>query len=236
MNFSTLADRSYVPYSGEKQACVVKGASGKLYGGVRIENISYPLTISPVQGALFCCLASGDKPETVITPEKPDNEGLMPYWLSEYDCTLKTDPDFEFELHNPVITDIENEQELMKRLRNLCSAAVAPNSDFQVSALLETDTGWMPGVNVECSVWELGLCAERLAVSRFFTHGTGVPGRIFVAAPKSEYVSPCGACRQVLLEHMPDSRIMLDQNDNKMLSVKISHLLPYHFGGEILRK
>ncbi len=236
MNFSELAARSYVPYSGLKQVCIVRGRSGTIYGGVRIENLSYPLSISRFQSALFNCLAAGDSPEAIILPDNPSHNELHEYWTKEYGCEIETDPGTEFTLYNPLISGLNNEADILKKLRELCDSAVTPNSDFQVSALLETSEGLIPGVNVECSSWELGLCAERVAISRAFSSGCTDFGDMYVSAPKSEYVSPCGGCRQVLFEHLPNSRIILDQNDNRRMSVKTTQLLPYHFGGEVLRK
>ncbi len=236
MEFKTLIKNSYVPYSGTAKVCVVRSTEGQYFPGVRVENISYPLSISRIQSALFSCLASGSRPEAIIFPDEPGREELSTYWKQEYDISFEINPELNFDTPDILIKEKLDDKAIFNRLSLLCELAVTPNSDFQVSALLEVEGGFVPGVNVECSNWELGLCAERVAISRAVSIGHRSFGNMYVMAPKSDYVSPCGACRQVLMEHLPASRIVLHQNDNQTMSVTTLQLLPYHFGGEVLKK
>ncbi|MCH8568151.1 MAG: cytidine deaminase [Balneolales bacterium] len=238
MTLSTLEKNSYVPYSGKKQACYVSDIEGTLYPGVRIENASFPLTISRIQAALFSCLSAGKKPKKLYFPDEPLLEEHLQYWINEY--KLETEFNVEdcdgqlFEVPK-LPTGLSND-EIYEILSDLCSFAVTPNSSFEVSALLEVSDGYIPGVNVECSAWELGLCAERMAISRAISAGYTQFGKLYVMAPKSDYVSPCGACRQVIFEHMRSSRIVLFQNAHTEMSVTSTQLLPFHFSGTELGK
>lgn len=238
-----LSARSYVPYSLQPEYCFAEDTHGQLHAGVRTENISYPLSISRIQAALFSCLAAGRTPRRLLFPEPPSvKEELILYWQTEYDLEpLEVSTDLSGEIFDPAVpASAEHGHTMYKRLVALCERAVTPNSDFQVSAFLEVTGGsaLMPGVNVECSNWQLGLCAERVAISRAVSMGYDRRefGNLYVIAPKSDYASPCGACRQVISEHLPANRIFLYQNEDKCLSVTNNELLPYHFGGEILRK
>lgn len=84
--------------------------------------------------------------------------------------------------------------------------AYAPYSNFQVGAvvILEDDT-IVTGNNQENAAYPSGLCAERVAL---FSAGAHFPGKtvktIVIVAIKDgviqDKISPCGACRQVLLE------------------------------------
>lgn len=238
MDFDTLSSFSYAPYSGHKQACVVQSASGNCYPGVRIENISYPLTIGRIQAAVFSCLANGDQPETLILPDKPGSGELLTYWQEAFQIQLSVDPKFVFEpvsLQIPA-TAFPNGVRY-DDLLILCSKAVIPNSSFPVAALLKTGSHYIPGVNTETSSWELGLCAERIALSRAVAAGfkPADMGNMYIAAPDGDYVSPCGACRQVLMEHIAPRRIHLFQNRDEVLSVGCTELLPYHFSSDKLR-
>jgi hypothetical protein len=60
-----------------------------IYSGVRIENISFPLTISAVQSAVCSCLANGDKPVKLFQ-QQPLPE-LIGYWKDQFDLEISTD-------------------------------------------------------------------------------------------------------------------------------------------------
>lgn len=235
-----LSAYSYVPYSLNAQYCYAEDTEGEWHAGVRIENISYPLSISRIQAALFSCLAAGRTPKRLHFPDRPAaKEELLSFWQAEYALAEPVVSEAAAgPLFNPVMAP--RPTELYAPLLQLCERAVTPNSDFQVAALLEVagGTALMPGVNIECSNWQLGLCAERVAISRAISMGYLRKdfGHLYVIAPKSDYVSPCGACRQVINEHLPGQRIYLYENEEKCLSVTVKDLLPYHFGGDILVK
>jgi len=234
MKFENLLEKAYTPYSGKPNACIVIDTQGGIHPGVIVENLSYPLSISHIQAALFGCLSTGNTPDIIIYNAPPSHGDLFEYWEKEYNLKSKVDPDFEFELSQSIRKLTIDE--VPPALTKLCELCVIPNSAFPVSCLLETDTGFIEGVNVECSNWELGLCAERVAVSRAVSYGLRDFKSIHIMAPKSDYVSPCGGCRQVLMEHLPGVRVFLYQNESESMTLTTSQLLPYHFKGDSLKK
>ena len=221
-----IRKRVYTPYSGREEYCLVEGDSGMIYPGVRIENSSFPLTISSIQAAVCSCLANNDKPVSYwYNDSEPE---LTRYWVAEYNLTKKDNPYAvsEKQLFNPIdkkVPDFSN------RLTDLCSQAVTPNSKFSVAAILETERGYLTGVNIEGSSWALGLCAERVVISRAIAAGAGDFLSMHIMAPKSDFCSPCGACRQVIHEFMPKKQIHLYHTENKKSSHFAEHLLPYAF-------
>lgn len=53
---------------------------------------------------------------------------------------------------------------------------------------------------------------------------------IFVIGPQNEPISPCGACRQVMLELAKDATIYLSNYDmTKIIETYAKELLPYGF-------
>lgn len=56
-----LLDRAYVPYSNYPVAAVIRSKSGKLYGGVNVENAAYPLTRCAEQVAVGNMVAAGER-------------------------------------------------------------------------------------------------------------------------------------------------------------------------------
>ncbi|HEU4724310.1 MAG TPA: cytidine deaminase, partial [Candidatus Eisenbacteria bacterium] len=94
---------------------------------------------------------------------------------------------------------------LLAAAKALLPRAAAPYSKFRVAAALEDESGAIhPGVNVESVSFGLTICAERNALFGALARGAVRFRRIAVAADRAKPVLPCGACRQVLLEHAPD--------------------------------
>lgn len=226
-----ISKRTYSPYSGKKGFCLIEGESGRLYPGVRIENSSFPLTITAMQAAISSCLAESDYPLSYYHSESEPE--LADYWISEYSIkknkeTFNTN---NLNLFNPFKTEIPDISDTLKKL---CKKAVTPNSDFSVAAVLETDLGYVTGVNIEGSTWSLGLCAERVALARAVAAGADNFLSMHIMAPKSDFCSPCGACRQVIHEFMPKKQIHLYHSDKQKTVHYAEHLLPHAFTAKSL--
>ncbi|WP_407309717.1 cytidine deaminase [Pseudomonas sp. nanlin1] len=123
---------------------------------------------------------------------------------------------------------------LLAAAREAAGATYSPYSEFPVgAALLTADGEVVHGCNVENISYGLTNCAERSAL--FSAISQGCPPRSFTAmaiyAPKVELISPCGACRQVLLELMaPDCRIVCQGSDPAQTRVwTLEQLLPGAF-------
>ena len=104
------------------------------------------------------------------------------------------------------------------------SRAYAPYSEFEVGcALLTRDGRVVEGVNVENASYPLGVCAERTAMARAIAEGYR-PGDFVAAAITA---SPCGGCRQWLLE-MGVERITF-RNGGRVVTMTAEELLPESF-------
>lgn len=93
--------------------------------------------------------------------------------------------------------------ELLERARRARSRAYAPYSSFSVGAALLTRDGRVyDGCNVENASFGLCNCAERTALFSAIADGCrpGDFARLAVVADTDDPVSPCGACRQVMIE------------------------------------
>jgi len=223
---------SYAPFSDFEEYCLVEGKSGLFYPGTRIENISFPLTISAVRAAICSCLANDDRPVSIFQNEHYSE--LLDFWKQEYSIKridkLPDSPD----LFDPLIKGDIN---LMTTLQDLTHNCVTPHSDFPVTALLETDSGYIAGVNIEVSAWSLGLCAERTAISRAITAGYGDKlRRMHIYAPKGDFISPCGSCRQVLSDIMPRQQVVLHHGNQTTSTHFVKDLLPYGFTSSSIKR
>lgn len=233
MNAQDSSLKSYSPYSGQEESCFIEGESGLLYPGVRIENISYPLTISSVQAALCSCLGNGDTPARYYS--KMNDPELLQWWASRYGFEIMRNLPEKSDFYNPV-TEPSEIPSIPAFLEQLISNAVTIHSNFPVSALILTESGYVSGVNVEVPAWSLGLCAERVALARAVSHGLTTFYTISICAPKSEFCSPCGACRQVLNEFMPDATAELHHSSSALSRHFVSDLLPYSIITYALKK
>ena len=106
------------------------------------------------------------------------------------------------------LDELSDEQaNLVKRAIESAKQAYAPYSDFKVGAALILANGEIiTGNNQENAAYPSGLCAERVAIFYAGANYPEVPVKMMaVTALKNgelqeEPVSPCGGCRQVMLE------------------------------------
>ncbi|HPJ23723.1 MAG TPA: cytidine deaminase, partial [Bacillota bacterium] len=85
--------------------------------------------------------------------------------------------------------------------------AYVPYSHFRVSAVLKLKDGkTISGVNVENASYGLSNCAERSALFAAYSQGYTKDDieELLVYTDKDYFVSPCGACRQVMRELMDE--------------------------------
>lgn len=117
--------------------------------------------------------------------------------------------------------------------------AYAPYSHFPVGAALRLLDGSIHvGVNVESCAYPLSVCAERHAVAAAIANGAP-PGSITdiaVVADSQDAATPCGACRQVLVEHAAANArvIMHNLRDGNSWVLPLADLLPHAFGPKSL--
>jgi cytidine deaminase len=116
------------------------------------------------------------------------------------------------------------DQDLLALADVVAERAYAPYSGFNVGcAVLASDGRVIEGVNVENAAYPLGVCAERTAFARAVAEGYR-PGDFVAAAITA---SPCGGCRQWLLE-MGVERVIF-RNGGRVVVMTPSELLPESF-------
>ena len=117
--------------------------------------------------------------------------------------------------------------------------AYAPYSQFQVgAAILHTNAMIFTGANVENVSYGLTVCAERVAAGWAVTAeevSAGVLSTVdgvsshnwrAIAIASRGGVTPCGACRQFLMEFAPDMEVLLvDSTTRSVASIDALRLL-----------
>jgi cytidine deaminase len=142
------------------------------------------------------------------------------------------------------------DDELIAAARAAALKAYAPYSGFSVGCAILSDEGQLvTGANLENACYRLGLCAEQSALTAaHHAFGLGKVARIAVAGGDGsgtelvgeQAVSPCGGCRQALLEAAQvggrDLEILCASGDGQTVERHaLSALIPHGFGPANLR-
>lgn len=127
----------------------------------------------------------------------------------------------------------KNVQELHQlAVKNLANS-FSPYSNFPVSAVLQTKSGKVyTGVNIENASYGLSMCAERVCLFNYVNDGAiNDPIETFLVTGKTNNpISPCGACRQVMVEFIDKTtNIVLTNVDGQSKDFTLEQLLPYYF-------
>ena len=122
------------------------------------------------------------------------------------------------------------DKELVQVAKEAMQYAYAPYSNFKVgAALLAKDGQVFKGCNIENAAYGPTNCAERTAMFKAISEGVREFEKIAVVASSGDYASPCGICRQVLFEFMPDGKVILDSDEKGMVTFTVRELLPSGF-------
>jgi len=136
----------------------------------------------------------------------------------------------------------KEDQDYVTKAREVARNAHAPYSKFYVGATLVMENNEVIlGSNQENIAFPSGLCAERVAL---FYAGANFPDlgikKLIVVAngdliPKEAVLSPCGSCRQVMLESQNRQEnnfpiYLIGQDDSVHIFSSIYDLMPMAFG------
>lgn len=90
---------------------------------------------------------------------------------------------------------------------------------------------------MENACYSLGVCAERTAIQKAISEGhTRFRAMAIASDMGTEFIVPCGACRQVMREFGKDWDVYLTKPDGTYIVKKLDELLPLSFGPEDLKK
>lgn len=119
-------------------------------------------------------------------------------------------------------------EELIQKAVRAKSTSYSPYSKFRVGAAVLTDDGEIfSGCNVENASYGLAICAERNAIFQMAFAGKRKIVAIAVASDETTFITPCGACRQVIAEFAgTDAEILMISKHKKIKSVTFGKLFP----------
>jgi len=130
------------------------------------------------------------------------------------------------------------DEELIELARAAAAKAYAPYSNLRVGCVVESVDGEVvTGANMENACYRLGICAEQSALTAAqHTFGLDKVARIAVAGGSGDTVcTPCGGCRQAILEAAQlsgrDVDILCSSGDATSVErYRIGELIPHGFG------
>ncbi|MGG4342744.1 cytidine deaminase [Paenibacillus lautus] len=129
---------------------------------------------------------------------------------------------------------------LMQEAIKARTRAYIPYSTFGVGAALLDSNGEVHlGCNVENAAYGPTNCAERTALFRAIAdgHEAGSFQAIAIVADTEGPCTPCGVCRQVLVELCkPDMKVIMGNMKGDIKETTVSELLPGAFGPWDLNK
>jgi cytidine deaminase len=140
----------------------------------------------------------------------------------------------------------KEDQMLLAKAKDALQQAYAPYSNYRVGAALLLDDGKIiTGSNQENASSPVGLCAERVALANKAANYQGQKITAVAVSVENERASspasPCGMCRQALLEaeirqRTPIKLFMKGPSDEVYVIDSVKQLLPLPFSADNLDK
>lgn len=122
-----------------------------------------------------------------------------------------------------------DDKELIAVAKKYREFSYSPYSKFKVGAAVLTKKGNVyGGCNVENSSFPITNCAERTAIFKAVSEGEQEIEAIALIADTPGPCSPCGACRQVMVEFKIPKIIMANLKGDVRV-VTLEELMPYAF-------
>ena len=135
----------------------------------------------------------------------------------------------------------QEDRELVEAAMKATDGSYAPYSHFHVGAAIRMEDGTVvTGANQENAAFSSGTCGERSACFAAGAHFPGMAMRAIAIAARTDNglfqakpISPCGACRQVLLEYETLAGgpvpVILVGTSRILIFPSVRSLLPYCF-------
>mgnify|MGYP001407086326 CR=1 FL=1 len=154
---------------------------------------------------------------------------------------------FTYEVYDSVDELSKEDAWLVNEAREVTAAAYAPYSNFNVGAVAKMANGEIvAGTNQENASYPVGICAERVLLSSAATLYPNIPVDTIAISynnnngESSHPISPCGMCRQSLVEYeermKQPIRLLLSGMEGRVFIIqKANMLLPLSFGSVDLK-
>ena len=155
--------------------------------------------------------------------------------------------EFEYDILEDKSQLSAEDQQLLEAAKEATKTAYAPYSDFHVGAAARlSNQQILIGSNQESTSFPVGICAERTLLNSVGSQFPELSIKTMaisyhpVGKDSNEPISPCGMCRQSLLDYenrygAPIKIILAGMSGKVMIIHAASNLLPFGFDGSILK-
>ena len=133
---------------------------------------------------------------------------------------------------------MEKYQDILERAFKAMENAYAPYANYSVGAcVLTKNNKYFIGANIENASYGLTNCAERNAIFQAYSNGYRKKDieAIAIVSNGKTLATPCGACRQVLVELLERHTPIVLSNHKIDKITNIEELLPMSFTEEDLK-
>jgi cytidine deaminase len=139
-------------------------------------------------------------------------------------------------LNDSILPDVsltDSDHELIAAANAVLEKHYRPFWHMVAAAIRSRDGRIWTGLHIGATVGRLSVCAEAVAFGRVLMDGDGtIQTAVAVRHPKPEeedrelaVVPPCGACREMILDHAPAAMILVKDAD-VLMKLPIRTLLP----------
>lgn len=133
----------------------------------------------------------------------------------------------------------EQYKDILDKAFEVMEKAYAPYSKYHVGACVKTKDGkYHVGANIENASYGLTNCAERSALFHVYSLGYRQEDieSMALVTRGSTLGSPCGACRQVMVELLKkDTPVIIANTNSQAMVTNIVELLPFSFTSDDLK-
>lgn len=130
---------------------------------------------------------------------------------------------------------LEHNDEKLVQLATSLIISKAKQGLHHVSCALRTNKGKeFTGLHISANIGKNSICAESVAIAVMLKDDPAPIDRIitvrhqFLSDDSVEIVTPCGQCRELILDHGPNAGVIIE-NKSQLVIVSISQLLPIPF-------
>lgn len=119
---------------------------------------------------------------------------------------------------------------LIQEAKKAMKRSYSPYSNFAVgAALLASDGKIYKGCNIENASYGATNCAERTAIFSAIADGNTSFEAIAIVSSSGDYTYPCGICRQVISELMPNGKLIFSNENEEYQILTLDDIMPYSF-------
>ncbi|HDS00495.1 MAG TPA: cytidine deaminase [candidate division Zixibacteria bacterium] len=125
---------------------------------------------------------------------------------------------------------ISLEDKALEKAKAARENSYSPYSGFRVgAAVISGDDRIFAGTNIENRSYGLTICAERSAIFSAVSKGVRTLRHLVLITDSEKFITPCGACLQVLSEFASDMQIESCNKKGEKQRFSLKELLPKSF-------